>query len=118
MQIKQLYMQMPKQKDELYSYEIDWESLFDHELIQSVCRPWIAKKINEYMGEEEPLMINIVIKLLMQKCTSEQLFNKMQNIMDDACDEFVEKLWRVIVFEDIKIKAEMYPKIEPHKIAQ
>jgi hypothetical protein len=32
----------------------------------------------------------------------------MQNIMDDACEEFVEKLWKVIVFEDMKIRAGMY----------
>lgn len=99
---------MPKTKEKLFEYEIEWQGLFDCNIIQLVCRPWIAKKILEYMGEEEPVMINIVVKLLNQKCSSEQMRSKMQDIMDDACDEFVEKLWKVIVFEDVKIRAGVY----------
>jgi hypothetical protein len=32
------------------------------------------------------------------------LFGKIESILDDASEEFVEKLWRLIVFEDLKIK--------------
>ena len=56
------------------------------------------------MGAEEQSMINIVVKLLKQKCTDRQLFGKIENILDEASEEFVEKLWRLIVFEDLKIK--------------
>ena len=64
------------------------------------------------MGAEEPMMINIVIKLLKQKCTETQLLNKIQNILDEASEEFVEKLWRVLVFEDMKIEAGLYEQWE------
>ena len=60
------------------------------------------------MGAEEPTMINIVVKLLMQKCTKDQLLNKIQDILDEAAEEFVEKLWRVLVFEDMKVQAGLY----------
>jgi len=33
------------------------------------------------------------------------LLNKISNILDDASEEFVEKLWRVLVFEDMKLRA-------------
>lgn len=101
---------MPKKKEEIFAHQLKWQSLFDHNIIEQICRPWIAKKIREYMGAEEPMMINIVIKLLKQKCTETQLLNKIQNILDEASEEFVEKLWRVLVFEDMKIEAGLYNK--------
>ena len=101
-QIKELYKKLPS---DVFSYSIEWDSIFEFDLIQKICKPWIAKKIKEYMGVEEPMMINIVLKLLNQKCSNSQLLSKIQNILDDASEEFVEKLWRVIVFEDMKIKA-------------
>lgn len=95
---------IPSKKQELFEYKLEWNLLFENEIIEKVCRPWIAKKIVEYMGTEEQSMINIVIKLLKQKCTDRQLLGKIENILDDASEEFVEKLWRLIVFEDLKIK--------------
>ena len=99
---------MPKQMEEIYKYQLDWNSIFDYNIIEKICRPWIGKKIKEYMGNEEQLMINIVIKLLNQKCTEKQLFNKIQNILDEESQEFVDKLWKVLVFEDMKIKDGIY----------
>ncbi len=55
---------IPLKKQDLYEYKLDWNSLFENEIIEKVCRPWIAKKIVEYMGAEEQSMINIVVKLL------------------------------------------------------
>ena len=107
LKIKDLYKQLPSKKEELFAYQLDWASLLDYSIITKICRPWIAKKIKEYMGVEEPMMINIVLKLLNQKCTDKQLLGKINNILDDASEEFVEKLWRVLVFEDMKIKAEI-----------
>jgi len=101
-------MKLPKSKEDLLAYEINWESLFDQEVISKICKPWIGKKIKEYMGVEEPTMINMVVKLLLQKCSQEQLLKKISGILDDASEEFVEKLWKVIVFEDMKIKDGIY----------
>ena len=60
---------MPKTMEEIFNYTLDWNALFEFNLIEKICRPWIGKKVKEYMGNEEPMMINIVIKLLNQKCT-------------------------------------------------
>jgi len=48
----------------LFSHSLDWDVLLSSDSINHICRPWIAKKIKEYMGAEEPMMINIVVKLL------------------------------------------------------
>ena len=68
---------MPKSKEEIFAYAIDWPSLLQYDIIQKICKPWVGKKIFEYMGVEEPTMINIVLKLLNQKCTEKQLLSKI-----------------------------------------
>lgn len=103
--IKELYKDLPKEKEQLFAYELDWPTLAAKNVVEIVCRPWISKKMVEYMGVEEQMMINIVVKLLHQKCTHAQLFSKIHGILDDTAEEFVEKLWKVVVFEDMKIKA-------------
>jgi hypothetical protein len=59
-------MQLPQ---DIFTYSVDWDSLFEMDIITKICKPWISKKIKEYMGVEEPMMINIVLKLLSQKCS-------------------------------------------------
>jgi len=51
--IKELYKELPKLKEDLFAYNLDWDALFRYEIINRTGRPWIAKKINEYMGTEE-----------------------------------------------------------------
>jgi hypothetical protein len=68
----------------LFAYSLDWNKLNDANVVNRICRPWIAKKIKELMGVEEPMMINIVVKLLLQKCSHSQLLHKIESILDDA----------------------------------
>lgn len=106
--IKEIYKQMPKAIEEVYAHDLDWDRLLELDVINKVCKPWIGKRIKEYMGVEEPMMINIVVKLLLQKCNHSQLLTKIQSILDDASTEFVEKLWKMLVFEDMKIRSGVY----------
>lgn len=99
---------MPKTKEELFAFPLDWTALLDNQIIENICRPWIAKKMNEYMGAEEPVMINLVVRLLKQRCADRQLYQKVEHILDDAAEDFVEKLWRTLVFEQKKIEAGLY----------
>ena len=106
--LKELYKSLPKKTEDLFAYKLDWDLLFMHDIINKKCMPWIAQKITEYMGVEEMPMINAIVKLLNQKCTHSQLLNKIQNVLDDASQEFVEKLWRVLVFEDMKLSSGLF----------
>ncbi len=46
-------MRLPKSKEEILAYKLDWNSLLRHDIVERVARPWIGKKIKEYMGIEE-----------------------------------------------------------------
>ena len=60
---------MPKGKEAIFAHSLDWDILLQFDVINKVCRPWIAKRVKEYMGDEEDTMIMIVIALLNQRCT-------------------------------------------------
>jgi hypothetical protein len=44
---------LPKEKEEIFKYQLNWSALARHEVFDKVCRPWIGKKIKEFMGVEE-----------------------------------------------------------------
>ena len=54
-------MKIPK---DIESVAIKYDLIKKHNIIEMICRPWIAKKMNELMGAEEPAMINLVVHLL------------------------------------------------------
>lgn len=45
----------------MFAAELDWAALEKHRVVDKVARPWIAKKIKEYLGVEEAAMINLVV---------------------------------------------------------
>lgn len=54
-------MKLPKNREEVFAFELDWDNLSKYKVIEKVARPWIAKKIKEYLGVEEMAMISLVV---------------------------------------------------------
>ena len=54
-------MSLPKEKDQIYAFELQYEVLEEHTIVERIVRPWVAKKIKEYLGVEEEAMIRLVI---------------------------------------------------------
>ena len=101
---KALYMRLPRERDEVFAVELDWQLLISQGVLDRVVRPWVAKKIKEYLGVEEQAMIKLVLNQLASgKCTAENLLAKVGNILDEVADQFVFKLWQVLLFEHMKI---------------
>ena len=46
-------MRLPREREEVFRVEIDWNQLINMGVIERVVRPWVAKKIKEYLGVEE-----------------------------------------------------------------
>ena len=88
----------------MFAYDLDWDKLFQAKVLKRVFRPFVGKKIEELMGVEEESIIEIIVKLLEKRCTPAILLKKIGTILESDAPGFVEKLWRVVVFEDMKIK--------------
>jgi len=77
-------------------------------VFERIVRPWVAKKIKEYLGVEEEAMIRLVLNHVQNRQSVQALLDKVAPILDDVAESFVLKLWQVILFEHEKIEQGVY----------
>ncbi|GAV91424.1 PWI domain-containing protein [Cephalotus follicularis] len=100
---KQLIDMIPKTKEELFSYEINWTVYDKHELHERM-RPWISKKITEFLGEEETTLIDYIVNSTREHMKASEMLEQLQSILDDEAEMFVLKMWRMLIFEIKKVE--------------
>lgn len=50
---KLLVQQIPTDREPLFRFPVDWRLVDMHGVINEKLKPWIIKKIKEYLGQEE-----------------------------------------------------------------
>ncbi|KAL8121226.1 RNA-binding motif protein 25-like isoform X1 [Apium graveolens] len=100
---KQLIDTIPKTKDELFSYEINW-AVYDKNKLHERMRPWISKKITEFLGEEETSLVNYIVSTTQEHVNASEVLDRLQSILDDEAEMFVLKMWRMLIFEIKKVE--------------
>ncbi|XP_049933123.1 RNA-binding motif protein 25 isoform X2 [Nymphaea colorata] len=100
---KQLIDMIPKTKEELFSYDINWAIYDKHELHERM-RPWISKKITEFLGEEETTLVDYIVTSTKDHVKASQMLELLQAILDDEAEMFVLKMWRMLIFEIKKVE--------------
>ncbi|XP_043723324.1 RNA-binding protein 25 isoform X2 [Telopea speciosissima] len=100
---KQLIDMIPKTKEELFSHEINWAVYDKHELHERM-RPWISKKITEFLGEEEETLVDYIVSSTKKHVQASQMLELLQSILDDEAEMFVLKMWRMLIFEIKKVE--------------
>ncbi|GAB4829218.1 hypothetical protein Ancab_018884 [Ancistrocladus abbreviatus] len=100
---KQLIDMIPKTKDELFSYDINWGVYDKHDLHERM-RPWISKKITEFLGEEETTLVDYIVSSTQKHVKASQMLELLQSILDEEAEMFVLKMWRMLIFEIKKVE--------------
>ncbi|KAL3687938.1 hypothetical protein R1sor_014247 [Riccia sorocarpa] len=95
---KQLIDTIPKTKEELFAYPVDWQIYDKHDLHERM-RPWISKKITEFLGEEETTLVDFVVSNTCKHVTAASMLELLESILDDEAEMFVLKMWRMLIFE-------------------
>jgi len=96
--IKGLIESIPTAKDELFSYPLDW-SIVDQSLMDKRIKPWVTKKIVEYIGEEEPTLTDFICQKVVAHSAPHSIQNDVAMILDEEAEVFVVKMWRLLVYE-------------------
>jgi len=65
-------------------------------------KAWITKKVVEYLGEEEQTLINFITTKLNGRCKPKELLSELEAVLDDDAEQFVIKLWRMLIFSVLK----------------
>uniref|UniRef100_A0AAQ5XTA1 PWI domain-containing protein n=1 Tax=Amphiprion ocellaris TaxID=80972 RepID=A0AAQ5XTA1_AMPOC len=96
--IKSLIEKIPTAKPELFSYPLDW-SMVDMTLMERRVRPWINKKIIEYIGEEEPTLVDFVCSKVMAHSMPQSILDDVAMVLDEEAEVFIVKMWRLLIYE-------------------
>ena len=48
-------------RNELFAYPLQWSVLERNNIVQDVMSTWVGKKILEFLGEEEPSLVEFII---------------------------------------------------------
>ena len=60
----------------------------------------------EYLGEEEPTLIDFVASCLARRANPEEIRSELALVLDDDAETLVVKLWRVLLFHAAKAGAQ------------
>merc|ERR1719313_1965516 len=107
---KALIKKIPTDPTTLFSYAIDWGEMKEKCLLDSRVRYWLRKKVAELLGQEEPRLAEFVLRKLVSGAAAIEVINDLRPFLDDAAEEFVLKLWRLLVYEQLRMKANLLPK--------
>jgi len=96
--IKQLIESIPTAKEELYAFTVDWD-IVDQSLMDKRIKPWVTKKIVEYIGEEEATLTEFICQKVVARSSPQSIQNDVAMILDEEAEVFVVKMWRLLVYE-------------------
>ncbi|XP_059373291.1 RNA-binding protein 25-like isoform X1 [Carassius carassius] len=73
-------------------------------LMDKRIRPWIKKKIIEYIGEEEATLVDFVCSKVMAHSTPEGILDDVAMVLDEEAEVFIVKMWRLLIYETEAMK--------------
>lgn len=62
-------------------------------------RPWVNKKIAEYIGEPEPTLTDFICSKVLAGSTPKAILEDVQMVLDEEAEVFVVKMWRLLIYE-------------------
>lgn len=98
---------------------MDWNEI-DNVLMEKKIRPWINKKIIEYIGEPEPTLVDFICSKVLAGSTPQGILDDVQmviffistfsisglisfpsitKVLDEEAEVFVVKMWRLLIYE-------------------
>lgn len=96
--VRALIEKIPTKKEDLFDFNLDW-TMVDQTLMEKRIQPWITKKIVEYIGEDEPTLVEFICSKIMSKSSPERIFEDISMVLDDEAEVFVVKMWRLLIYE-------------------
>lgn len=95
--IKSIIDKIPTEKNALFSYPLDKSEI--DSTIEKKIRPWINKKIIEYIGEPEPTLVDFICSKVLAGSTPQGILDDVQMVLDEEAEVFVVKMWRLLIYE-------------------
>ena len=77
--VRQLAAEIPTEKEGLWAWDVKWEFL-DDALIAEKLRPFVEKKIVEYLGVQEQLLVEVVEEHVRTRGKPQELVEQLEGV--------------------------------------
>ncbi|KAH8690758.1 hypothetical protein BGW36DRAFT_389273 [Talaromyces proteolyticus] len=94
---RQLAAEIPTSKEGLWKWEVKWEFV-DESVLGDQLKPFVEKKIMEYLGVQEQMLVDVVEEHLRRHGPPQELVEQLAEALDEEAEVLVKKLWRMIIF--------------------
>ncbi|KAL9018240.1 MAG: hypothetical protein Q9185_004454 [Variospora sp. 1 TL-2023] len=94
---RQLAADIPSDKEGLWKWPVQWEFVEETVLTEQL-RPFVEKKIMEYLGVQEQMLVEAVEGHVRKRGTPQSLVDELEGALDEEAEALVKKLWRMIIF--------------------
>lgn len=95
--VKSLAQEIPTTQEGLWAWDVKWDYLEDS-IITEKLRPFIEKKVVEYLGVQEQLLVDVVEEHLRKHASPSELAEELEGPLEDDAIDLVKKLWRMVIF--------------------
>jgi len=76
---RQLAADIPNDGDELWKWDVRWEFV-DESVIEERLKPFVEKKIVEYLGVQEQMLVDVVINALRSRGNPKDLVTELEGV--------------------------------------
>ncbi|KAL4807242.1 hypothetical protein BDV18DRAFT_137188 [Aspergillus unguis] len=94
---RQLAAEIPTDKDGLWKWEVKWDSV-DESVVTDQLKPFVEKKIVEYLGVQEQMLVDVVEEHVRKRGSPQELVEQLEEALDEEAEVLVRKLWRMLIF--------------------
>jgi hypothetical protein len=123
--VRALAQEIPSEKEGLWSWDVKWDFM-DDSVVRDRLRPFVEKKIVEYLGVQEEMLVEAVEDHLRSHGSASALVEELEGVssrrfsvydcgplsgskimltcvcefqaLDDEAEDLVKKLWRMVIF--------------------
>ncbi|KAM3458370.1 hypothetical protein MY3296_000576 [Beauveria thailandica] len=95
--VRALAQEIPSDREGLWRWEVQWDHM-DEGVVADRLRPFVEKKIVEYLGVQEEMLVEAVEEHLRKHGTAAALVDELEGALDDEAEDLVKKLWRMVIF--------------------
>ena len=95
--VRALAHEIPVDRDGLWAWDVKWDYL-EESVIREKLRPFVEKKVVEYLGVQEQFLVDVVEEHLRKHQKPAELVETLSEALDEDAEDMVKKLWRMVIF--------------------
>ena len=70
----------------MFNYKVDWNLVEKHNILKEKILPWLKQKSVELTGEEEGVLINIIMNKLNARESASNIEKKMEKALEENAE--------------------------------